>query len=81
MEKEDNWKTIINSFSCGCTIIELKKKLILNTRVFVKIFNWQNRKLVYKTHKIVELEKYQISKAKNPLNLNDQKFYKIFEVL
>ena len=30
---------------------------------------------------MVKLEKYPISKAEKPLNLNGQQFYKIFEVL
>ena len=50
-------------------------------RAFVKIYNWQNRKLVHEIHGIVKLEKYPISKAKNSLNLGGQKFYKISKVL
>ena len=50
-------------------------------KVFVKIYNWQNRRLVYETHGIVKLEKYPISKANNPLNLGSQQFYKISKVL
>lgn len=38
-------------------------------RAFVKIKNWLNRRLVYKTHGMVKLEKYVISRAKNLLNL------------
>ena len=39
------------------------------TEAFVEIYNLRNRKLVHKTHKIVKLEKYLISKVENPLNL------------
>ena len=51
------------------------------TRAFVKIYNWCSRELVHETHGMVELEKYPISKAENPLNLGGQRFYKISEVL
>ncbi len=51
------------------------------TGVFIEIHNWRSKELVYKTHGIVELEKYLISKAENPLNLDGQQFYKIFELL
>lgn len=36
--------------------------------VFVEIYNWHNKKLVYKIHRIVEFKKYLILKAKNSLN-------------
>ncbi len=48
---------------------------------FVEIYNWRSRELVYETHRMVELEKYPISRAKNPLNRGAQRFYKISEVL
>ncbi len=54
---------------------------MMYTRTFVEIYNWRSRGLVHKTHKIVELEKYPISRAENPLNLGSQRFYKISEVL
>ncbi len=50
-------------------------------KVFIKIYNWGFRGLVYKTHRIIELEKYLISKVENPLNLDSQQLYKISEVL
>lgn len=53
----------------------------MNIGIFIKINNWRNRGLVHKTHEIVELEKYQISRVKNSSNLNRQRFYKISEVL
>lgn len=40
------------------------------TEVFVEIYNWRNYELVYKTHRIVEFEKYLILKEKNSLNFN-----------
>lgn len=51
------------------------------TRVFLKIYNWQNRKLVYEIHSIVELKKNPISRTENFLNLGDQQFYTISEIL
>ncbi len=54
---------------------------MMYTGAFVEIYNWRSRGLVYKTHVIVELEKYPISRAENPLNLGGQRFYKISEVL
>ncbi len=54
---------------------------MIYTKAFVEIYNWRYRKLVYKTHEIVELEKYLISKAENGLNLGGNQFYKISEVL
>ena len=48
---------------------------------FVEIYNWRSRKLVHKTHGIVELEKYPILRAEKPLNLGGQRFYQISEVL
>lgn len=50
-------------------------------KIFIKIYNWHFRKLVHKTHEIVKLEKYLISRAKNFLNPSSQQFYKIFKVL
>lgn len=38
---------------------------------FVEIYNWQSRKLVYKTHEIVKVEKYPIPKAKNFLDSDE----------
>ncbi len=54
---------------------------MISTEAFVEIYNWRYRGLVNKTHGIVELDKYQISGAENPLNLGSQQFYKISEVL
>ena len=54
---------------------------MLYTNTFVKIYNWRYRKLVHKTHEIIKLEKYQISKIENLLNLGNQQFYKISKVL
>ncbi len=51
------------------------------TGTFVEIYNWYYKRLVHETHGMVELEKYQISRAKNPLNQGGQQFYKISEVL
>ena len=42
------------------------------TKTFVEIYNWQSPELVPKTHGMVELEKYPISRAENPLNLGGQ---------
>ena len=48
---------------------------------FVEIYNWRSRKLVHKTHEIVEFKKYPILRAENLLNLSDKRFYKTFKVL
>lgn len=48
---------------------------------FIEIYNWRYKRLGYKTHEIVKLEKYPISKAKNFLNLGSQQFYRISAVL
>ena len=61
--------------------LDRKKKLMIYIKTFVEIYNWRYRGLVYKTHEIVKLEKYPISKAENPLNLSSQQFYKISTVL
>ena len=61
--------------------LDRKRKLVMYTGAFVKIYNWRNRGLVHETHGMVELEKYPISKAENPLNLGSQQFYKISKVL
>ncbi len=54
---------------------------MMYTGAFVEIYTWRSRGLVHETHGMVELEKYPISRAKNPLNLGGQRFYKISEVL
>ena len=54
---------------------------MIYTGAFVEIYNWYYRGLVYKTHEMVQLKKYPILKAENPLNLDSQQFYKISEVL
>lgn len=51
------------------------------TKIFIKIYNQQNKKLVYKTYKIDKLEKYPILKLENLLNVNNIQFYKIFKLL
>ena len=61
--------------------LDQKGKPIIYTGAFVEIYNWRSRGLVHETHGMVELEKYPISRAENPLNLGVQQFYKIFEVL
>lgn len=50
-------------------------------RIFVKIYNQHNKRLVYKIYEIVKFEKYLISKVEKPLNLGAYQLYKIFEVL
>ena len=50
-------------------------------KAFIEIYNWCAKGLVYKTHRIVKLEKYLISKVENFLNLGSQQFYKLFKVL
>lgn len=37
-------------------------------KVFVKIYNWQNNRLIYKTYEMVKFEKYSISKYNNMLS-------------
>ena len=51
------------------------------TEAFIEIYNWCYRGLVHKTHGIVELEKYLISRVKNLLNLGSQQYYIISEIL
>lgn len=58
-----------------------KRKPVIYTETFVEIYNWHSKELVYKTYEIVKLEKYLISRPENSLNLDDQQFYKISQVL
>ena len=60
--------------------LDQKKKSMIYTGVFIEIYNWHYRKLVYVTYRIVKFEKYSILKVENLLNLGSQRFYKIFEV-
>ena len=62
-------------------LLNQKLKLIIYIRIFIKIHNQQNRRLVYKTYRIVKFEKLLILRVKNPLNLKSQQFYKISKVL
>ena len=50
--------------------LDEKKKPVMYIRAFIEIYNWRFRRLVYKTHGIVKLEKYLISRLENPLNLD-----------
>ena len=61
--------------------IDRKAKPVIYTGAFVEIYNWRSGKLVHKTHGMIELEKYPISRAEKPLNLDGQQFYKISKVL
>lgn len=61
--------------------LDPKKKPVIYTRAFVEIYNKHNCRLVYKTHGMVELKKYPISKTKNFLNLGAYRFYKISLIL
>ncbi len=54
---------------------------MMSPKAFVEISNWRFRRLVHKTHRMIKLEKYSISRAENPLNLGGQQFYKISEFL
>ena len=56
-------------------------KPMIYTGVFVEIYNWHSRRLVHKTHGMVKLEKYPISRIRNLLNLGGLRFYKISQVL
>ena len=58
-----------------------KSKLITYIRAFVKLYNWENCKQVYETHRIVELEKICTSIAKYPCNLNAYCIIEIFSIL
>ncbi len=57
-----------------------KRKLMMYTRTFVEIYNWHSKGLVYKTYRMIKLEKYPISRTENLLNLGGQQFYKISKV-
>lgn len=59
----------MSSFGSRFTTVKQKIKQVMHTKKFVKIYNWQSKKLVYKTHIIVEIEKYLILIGKNLLNL------------
>lgn len=61
--------------------LDPKKKQVIYIKAFIKIYNWYNHGLVYKTHEIVELEKYTILRAKNFLNFGVYQFYKISLIL
>ena len=61
--------------------LDQKERPVIYTGVFVEIYNWCYRGLVHKTHRMIKLEKYLISKAENLLNLGNQQFYKISKVL
>lgn len=41
------------------------------TGKYIKIYNWQKKKQVYKTYEIVKFEKYLILRVENLLNLID----------
>lgn len=58
-----------------------KNKTIMFTKAFGEIYDKQNRKLVYKTYRIMKHKKYPISRVENPLNLGSQQFYQIFKIL
>lgn len=47
-----------------------KNKPVVYTGVFVEIYYQQNHGLVYETHKMIEVEKYPISKIENSWNFN-----------
>lgn len=49
--------------------------------IFVEIYSWRYKKLVYTTYRIINLEKFPISRVINLLNLGDQQFYNISEAL
>lgn len=61
--------------------LDQKGKPVMYTRIFVKMYNWRNRRQVHETHGLVKLKKYLISRAENPLNLGVYQFYKISKVL
>ena len=61
--------------------LDRNDKLVMYIEAFIEFYNWRSRGLVHKTYKMVELEKYPISRVENLLNLGDQRFYKISEVL
>lgn len=50
-------------------------------KIFVKIYNWPNKKLVYKTYRIDKLKKYPILKVENSLNIDHENFYRKTKLL
>lgn len=50
-------------------------------KIFVEIYSWRYKKLVYKTYRIIDLEKFPISRVINLLNPDVQQFYNISEIL
>lgn len=56
-------------------------KSIIYIKLFIKIYNWHSRKIVYQIYRIVQFEKYLILKIKNSFNLGCQQFYKIYKIL
>ena len=52
--------------------LDQKQKLVMYTKAFIEIYNWQNGGLVHEIHGMVKHEKYLISRKKNLLNLRSQ---------
>lgn len=71
----------MNSHSYRSRIIGSHKNLLIYTGTCVEIYNLYNKALIYKTYKIIEINKYSISIVGNPLNLGIYKFYKILIIL
>lgn len=85
-EKSFWWSRIIGKLLFTIIVtdpkkLDWKKKLVIYIIIFVEIYNWQSKELVHKTYGIIKLKKYPISKIENFLNLGNQQFYKVFEVL
>lgn len=52
--------------------LDQKKKLVMYTKAFVRIYNWRFRELVHKTYGIGKLKRYPISRAENFFNIGGQ---------
>lgn len=64
-------KLILTIIVADAKELDQKRKSEIYIKAFIEIYNWQNKKLVYKIYRIVKLEKYLILNAENPLNLNN----------
>lgn len=58
-----------------------KSQPIIFTKAFVKLYNWGNFKQIHKIYKMVRLQKWRASTAKNPRNFDAHCIVKISSIL
>lgn len=58
-----------------------KDKPVLYSRAFIELHYWRNHRLMHEIYRMVEVEKYFVSRVENSQKLDTYRFYEIPSIL